>query len=126
MTDDLTMSTQDRVDAWKRRTDKRFEAIRQMGEKMAKLRVGAVNDEGTIKVTVDAAGSLADLKLHESVMDGTAADLAADILDTLAKARTNLATGATLVLDHTVGADSETGRAVLATFHDRFGTEAAS
>lgn len=121
LTDDTPTSAQARVDAWKNRADEQLKNIQKMAEKMENLKVGAVNDDNTVKVTVDAAGALVDLKLHEDAMDETADDLAAEIMETLRKARTSLSLGASMVLKSTVGTETETGRAVLETFHKRFG-----
>lgn len=115
------MSSKERLAAWKQRADERLEATKQLAEKMENLKVGAVNEANTVRVTVDATGAMTDLKLHPSITTESADDIASEIMDTLREARLAVSEGAAMILERTVGGDTETGRAVLASFHKRFG-----
>lgn len=117
----MTRSSQEHIAAWRQRADDRLEGVQKLAEKMENLKVGAVNDENTVKVTVDATGALIDLKLHPKVTKETAADIAAEIMATVKKARLSVSEGAAMILERTVGTETETGKAVLGSFHKRLG-----
>jgi hypothetical protein len=68
---------------------------------------------------VGATGTLTGLELAEEVRRQPAAETARQILATLAAAQSDLTAQATAVTAETVGADSETGKAVIASLTRR-------
>ena len=70
-------------------------------------------------MTVGGNGMLTGLELHEDVRRQPADETARQILATLAAAQSDLAKRATSVTAETVGADSETGQAVIASLARR-------
>jgi len=71
-------------------------------------------------VTVDASG-MTGLSLAEGIRQRPAEETAEAVLATLRAAQTALTAAATTVTEETVGADSETGRAIIAAYAARHG-----
>lgn len=108
------------IDDWKRRADKLFADTEEMAAKMDGLRVTATNPDENVRVTVNSAGMVEDLRLRDSIRDRPADEIAGAILTTMRKAQERLAHGAQQVVRATVGEESETGKAALAGFRRRF------
>jgi hypothetical protein len=71
-------------------------------------------------VTVASSGVLTDLQLDDRVGRLPAAELARVIMTAVARAQAGLVEQVATVVRETVGADSETGRVVLASYERRF------
>jgi hypothetical protein len=65
---------------------------------------------------VGASGAPTDLVLKEGIRERPAAETAKAILATVRAAQTSLTAAATTVTAETVGADSETGKAIIASY----------
>jgi len=108
-----------RIDDWQAGFEQRAAQARELAARLAALTVSARSEDGHVTVTVGANGMLTGLELHEEVRRQPAAETARQILATLAAAQSDLAGQATEVTAETVGADSETGKAVIASLARR-------
>jgi hypothetical protein len=91
---------------------------------MATLTSTADGDDGAIRVTVASSGNVTGLELDDRVQGYSGADLAAAILQVMRRAQAGLLDRVAAAVKETVGADSETGRAVLDNFAQRFAANA--
>jgi DNA-binding protein YbaB len=107
------------VDDWQAGFEQRAAQARELAARLAELSASARSDDGLVTVTVGAGGALTGLQLDEEVRRQPAAETARQILTTLAAAQAELTTRATAITDETVGADSETGKAVIASLTRR-------
>ena len=80
--------------------------------------------DGAVHVTVASTGAIVGLRLDERVRGLAVDELAREILTTTRRAQSRLADEVAGALTDTIGADSETGRAVLGTYAYRFPAEA--
>jgi hypothetical protein len=107
------------VDDWQAGFEQRAAQARDLAARLAGLTALARSDDGFITVTIGADGEMTGLELDEAVRRKPAAETARQILATLAAAQADLIAQATTVTEETVGADSETGKAVLASLTRR-------
>ncbi len=107
------------IDDWQAGFERRAAQARDLAGRLSALTASARSDDGFVTVTVGAGGTMTGLHLDEEVRRQSAAETARQILATLAAARADLTTQATTVTEETVGADSETGKAVLASLTRR-------
>ena len=96
------------------------DAAAALADRMATLTSSADGDQGAIRVTVASSGNLTGLELDDRVQGYPGADLAAEILQVMRRAQAGLVDRVAAAVEQTVGADSETGRAVLDSFEQRF------
>jgi DNA-binding protein YbaB len=108
-----------RVDDWQAGFEQRAVRARELAARLAELSGAARSDDGLVTVTVGAGGALTGLELDERIRRQPAAETARQILATLAAAQADLTAKATVATDETVGADSETGKAVIASLTRR-------
>ncbi|BFU46755.1 YbaB/EbfC family nucleoid-associated protein [Krasilnikovia sp. MM14-A1004] len=108
-----------RVDAWQAGFEERAARARELSRRLADLSARARSDDGLVEVTVGANGMLTGLDLHEDIRRQSAGRTAQQILATLAAAQQAMTKLATEATAETIGADTETGRAVIASFTAR-------
>jgi hypothetical protein len=108
-----------RIDDWQAGLEQRAAQARELAARLAGLTVSARSQDGHVTVSVGATGLLTGLELDEEVRRQPAAETARQILATLAAAQSDLTTRAAEITADTVGADSETGKAVIASFTRR-------
>ena len=109
------------IDEWQAGFEERAAQARELSARLGALTATARSADGLVAVTVGASGAIADLALKEGIRDQPAAETAEAILATLRVAQARLTSAATDVTAETVGADSETGRAVIASYVARQG-----
>jgi hypothetical protein len=117
--DDLDAAER-RVDEWETGLSERAAAARELATRLADLSVSAKSSDGLVTVRVSASG-MAGLELAEGIRQRPATETAEAIMATLRKAQEALTVAATRVTEETVGADSETGKAVIAAYRARHG-----
>jgi YbaB/EbfC DNA-binding family len=108
-----------RVDDWQAGFEVRAARARGLAARLAGLTVTERSDDGLVQVTLGSSGALVGLDLDEAVRRQSAAWTARQIIATLGAAQTALTVAATAVTAETVGADTATGRAVIASFAAR-------
>jgi hypothetical protein len=110
------------VDDWQARIEERAVQARALSVRLGSLTATAQSEDELVKVTVGASGTMSDLTLEEGIRDRPAAETARAILATLRAAQASLTRAATQATAETVGADSETGKAVIASYAARQGS----
>jgi DNA-binding protein YbaB len=109
------------VDDWQSGIEARAAQARVLSARLAALSATARSDDELVEVTVGSSGDLVALELDERIRDRPAAETAREILATLRAARRMLTTAVTEATAQTMGADSATGQAVIASYTSRLG-----
>jgi hypothetical protein len=109
------------VDEWQSGIDTRAEQARELSARLALLSATARSADDLVTVTVGSAGDLVGLELGEGIRGRPAEETAREIVATLHAAQSALAAAVTEVTAETVGAESATGRAVIASYNGRLG-----
>ncbi|RZU52256.1 YbaB/EbfC DNA-binding family protein [Krasilnikovia cinnamomea] len=94
--------------------------VTALADQVTTLTASAVGHDGAIRVTVAGSGAVTALELDDRVQRLSGADLAAQIMATVQRAQSALVERVAEAVAQTVGADTETGRVVLASFARRF------
>jgi DNA-binding protein YbaB len=113
------------VQSWSAQVSARASAAAELAQRVARITASGTGADGAVRVTVDGAGLLSDLRLDDRVGRLSGDDLAAEIMRAMRRAQASLADEVGSVVYATVGSDSETGRAVLDGFAQRFPPERA-
>lgn len=111
------------VRSWSSQVSGRAEAAAALADRVAGLTASAAGADGAIKVTVASSGNITGLALEDAVQGYPGAELAAQIMRVMRRAQAGLRERVAAAVDETVGADTETGRAVLDSFAQRFPAE---
>ena len=109
------------IDDWQAGLEARAARARELSARLARLSACARSDDRLVTVTVGASGDLVGLELDERIRRRPAAETARSILTTLRVAQAGLTEAVADATAETVGADSATGRAVLASYTGRLG-----
>ncbi|BBH66292.1 hypothetical protein ACTI_29770 [Actinoplanes sp. OR16] len=99
-------------------------AAAALADRVATLRASAGGAGGAISVTVSSSGNVTGLELADEALALGGSDLAVEILRTIRRAQSGLADQVEAAIAATVGAETETGKAVLDSFTQRFPVEA--
>ena len=94
-----------------------------MSQQVAGLQVSAESPDGSVVVTVSGSGAVTNLRLGEATRKRPADETAAEILSVMRRAQARLASQVADIAAATVGSDSTAGRAVVASFEQRFPAE---
>jgi YbaB/EbfC DNA-binding family len=109
------------VDDWQAGIAARAAQARELASRLGALTASADSDDGLVSVTVGSSGGITDLELREGIRERPAAETARAILTTLRAAQASLTAAVRDVTAEIVGADSETGKAVIASYVSRQG-----
>ncbi|GGQ79547.1 YbaB/EbfC family nucleoid-associated protein [Couchioplanes azureus] len=110
----------DWLDSWAAGVSAQAERAAALSRRVAGLTASAASADGSIGVTVAASGQVEKLELDDRVQRLPGAELARQIMAVMRSAQGKLASRVADEVQATVGADSETGRAVLHSFESRF------
>jgi hypothetical protein len=113
----------DRVPARQPSTPGRGDQPAALADRVARLSSSASGAERAIRVTVGSSGAVTDLELDDRVQQMTGAELAEEILRVMRHAQAGLTDEVARAVEETIGADTDTGRAVLQDFTARFATQ---
>ena len=113
------------VRSWSTQVSGRAEAAAALADRVAGLTASATSADGAVRVSVASSGNVTGLALADEVRSLAGADLAAQIMTVMRRAQAGLSEQVAEAVDETVGADTETGRAVLESFAQRFPVESA-
>jgi hypothetical protein len=113
------------VDDWQAGIEARAVQARELGTRLSALTGSARSDDGLVSVTVGSSGTITGLELKERIRERPAVETARAILATVRAAQASLVAAATAVTAETVGADSDTGQAVIASYASRLGSSDA-
>jgi hypothetical protein len=111
------------VRSWSSQVSGRAEAAAALADRVAALTASATGADGAIRVTVASSGNIAGLALTDEVRRLSGAELSTEIMRVLRRAQSGLTEQVAVAVSDTVGADTETGRAVLESFAQRFPAE---
>jgi DNA-binding protein YbaB len=111
-----------RVDEWQAGFEERAAQARALATRLAALTATAESEDGLVSVTVGASGGIAGLSLEEGIREQPAATTAREILAAVRAAQASLIAAATEATAETVGTDSETGKAIIASYAARAGS----
>ncbi|MEV4642160.1 YbaB/EbfC family nucleoid-associated protein [Actinoplanes sp. NPDC049548] len=111
-----------RIDEWEQAFQRRAERAQLLARRTEGLGASARSADHLVQVTVNGNGQLTDLRLDEGIRRQSAATTAGAILATLRRARADLLRQFDEATAETVGADSETGRALMRSMRDRLGS----
>ena len=109
------------IDDWQAGLEARAARARELSARLARLSARARSDDRLVTVTVGASGDLVGLELDERTRQRPAAETARTILRTLRAAQAKLTEAVADAAAGTVGVDSATGRAVIASYTGRLG-----
>ncbi|WP_027343608.1 YbaB/EbfC family nucleoid-associated protein [Hamadaea tsunoensis] len=119
MVDDIE-AAEDWLNSWTASVNAQAERAAQLSSRVAGLRGEAESRDGSIRVTVGSSGQVEKLELDDRVQRLAGADLAREILGVMRRAQATLSKQVSAEVAATVGADTETGRAVINSFEVRF------
>jgi hypothetical protein len=108
------------LESWTASVNAQAERAAQLSSRVAALTGVAESNDGSIRVTVGSSGQVEKLELDDRVQRLRGEELARQILTVMRKAQARLSTQVADEVQATVGADTETGRAVIHSFETRF------
>lgn len=113
-------AAEDWLDAWVGQANAQAARSVELSRRVAALTGTAESRDGAIRVTVGPAGQVESLELDDRVQRMAGPRLAEEILAVMRRAQSALSGKVADEVQATVGADTETGRAVLHSFGTRF------
>lgn len=113
-----------RIDDWERTFEQRAEQARALAQRTTDLTATARSRDGLVEVSVNSNGQVAGLRLDEGIRHQSAETTSRTILHTLRSAKAELMKQFAAVTAETVGAETETGRALMASLQTRLGSPA--
>jgi hypothetical protein len=108
------------LDSWVAGVDARAASAVELSRRVATLTGKARSHDGFLSVVVGSAGQLQDLQIDDRARQRTGAELSREILELIGRAQAQLSSQVADQVRETVGADTETGRAVMHSFAERF------
>jgi hypothetical protein len=108
------------LDAWVGQVNAQADRSVELSRRVAALTGAAESRDGAIRVIVGSAGQLEQLDLDDRVQKLPGSELARKIMTVTRRAQANLSAKVAEEVRATVGADTETGRAVIHSFDTRF------
>lgn len=115
-------AAEDWLDAWAGQANKQASRSVELSRRVAALTSTATGRDGAIRVTVGSAGQVERLDLDDRVHELSGPRLAEEIVSVMRRAQAALSGRVAEEVEATVGADTETGRAVIHSFDTRFPT----
>jgi DNA-binding protein YbaB len=116
----MTDAAEEWVRSWSDAVSERAAAARELADRVARLTVDATDPDRLITTTVNGSGGLVGLRLEPGAARLAMDDLADLILRTMRRAQSRLAEQVADIAAQTVGADSESARAVVGSFEQRY------
>jgi DNA-binding protein YbaB len=111
----------ERIDEWERSLGRRAEQARELARRSAELTGTARSRDGLVEVTVGSEGRVERIHLDERTRQQPAEDTARTLMETLRAASAALLKQFQEVTAETVGAETETGRMLMAGLQKRLG-----
>ncbi|SBT69008.1 YbaB/EbfC DNA-binding family protein [Micromonospora sediminicola] len=117
---DFAASTDRFVASWVAGISERAARAQALSDEVAAMSATAEGAQGAVRVTVAASGAMTDLRLDDRVLRWRPDEIAATVLAVMRRAQGRLAAQVAEAAAGTVGADSETARAVVGSYAARF------
>lgn len=105
---------------WSASIDERASQAQKLANKVATLSASHRSADGEVAITVSASGQIVDLKFGNGIRAHGPDELARLVMATMRRAQAKLPQLARQAAEETVGADSATGEAVVASFSRQF------
>lgn len=115
-------ATRARLEERKARFEQMAAQTQAMADQMKSLSATVSDPNGLVTVKVDSTGNLTGIELSARTQRVQPDVVSRAIMDTLAEAKRRITDQTGEVIAATVGADSETGKAVAANLKERFGS----
>lgn len=116
-------AARDRLEERKAKFERMAEQTQQMAEQMKQLSVILTDPNGIVTVAVDSTGNLSGIELSARIQRTHPEVVSRTIMETIAEAKRRIIEQTQVVIADTVGADSETGKAVAASLKERFDSD---
>ncbi|TWG14024.1 YbaB/EbfC family nucleoid-associated protein [Actinoplanes teichomyceticus] len=116
-------AAEDWLDSWARQSNAQAERSVELSRRVAALTGSAEGHHGAIRVVVGSAGQLTRLELDDRVHELSGPRLAQEIMAVTRSAQANLSRSVAEEVRATIGADTDTGRAVIHSFENRFAAD---
>ncbi|MGX6604936.1 hypothetical protein ACWKSP_22815 [Micromonosporaceae bacterium Da 78-11] len=113
-------AAEDWLDGWAAAAGTRARLATEMARQVSRLSGSAGNHDDTIRVTVGSGGQVLSIDIGDRARELTGRELSAQLMATIGRAQARLAGAVVDTVEQTVGADTETGRAVIGSFATRF------
>jgi DNA-binding protein YbaB len=110
-----------RIDEWERSLARRAEQAQELARRTAELTATVRSRDGLVEVTVGAEGRVERIHLDERTRQQPADATARTLMDTLRAATTSLLEQFQEAAAETVGAETDTGRMLMAGLRRRLG-----
>ncbi|MEU7798389.1 YbaB/EbfC family nucleoid-associated protein [Micromonospora arborensis] len=117
---DFEGATERFVGSWAAGISERAARAQELSERVAAMSATAEGAHGAVQVTVASSGAMTDLRLDDRVLRWRADEIAAEVLSVMRRAQGRLPAQVAEAAAATVGADSETARAVVGSYESRF------
>lgn len=117
---DFEASTERFVKSWTAGISEQAAKVQALSERVAAMSSTAEGAQGAVQVTVASSGVMTDLQLDSRVLHWRADEIAAEVLRVMRQAQSLLAEQVAEAAAETVGAESETARAVVGSYESRF------
>ncbi|GAB3843172.1 hypothetical protein GCM10029963_17430 [Micromonospora andamanensis] len=118
--DRVADSAEEWTRSWAASMSERAAQAQEMSQRVAGLSVSATGGDGAIEVTVAGSGIVTDLRIDDRLANWSGARISAEIMATMRRAQGRLSAAVAEIAGQTVGANSETARAIVASYAERF------
>lgn len=108
------------LDSWVASVDARAHSAVDLSRRVAALIGEARSQDGLLAVAVGSGGQLVRLDIDDDARRRSGAELSRDIMALVGRAQAHLSAQVAAQVRVTVGEDTETGRAVINSFAERF------
>jgi len=116
-------AARERLEERKAKFERMAEQTQQMAEQMKQLSVILTDPNGIVTVAVDSTGGLSAIELSARIQRMHPEFVSRTIMETIAEAKLRIVEQTQEVIAATVGADSETGKAVAASLRERLAAD---
>jgi hypothetical protein len=113
-------SAEEWLETWAAGVDANAARAVELSRRVAALTGEATSRDGSISVAVGSAGQLERLDIEDRPSQLTGAQLSREIMSLIRRAQAQLSVRVAAQVEQTVGADTETGRAVIHSYAERF------
>ncbi|MEU7908582.1 YbaB/EbfC family nucleoid-associated protein [Actinoplanes sp. NPDC049118] len=108
------------LDSWVAGVDARARSAVDLSRRVATLTGQARSEDGLLAVAVGSGGQLVRLDIDDDARRRSGAELSHDIMALVGRAQADLSAQVAEQVRETVGEDTETGRAVINSYAERF------
>ena len=108
------------LDSWVASVDARAQSAVDLSRRVAALTGEARSHDGLLTVAVGSGGQIVRLEIDDDARRRSGAELSRDIMALVGRAQVHLSSQVADQVRETVGEDTETGRAVINSYAERF------